>query len=263
MRLNEKLKKAIDRGNLRGIEAAFFEKAKNEAYHKWLEKMREDYEKEYQATKDIKKHNDETGEDEIVTVEIPRISFEDYLSETKIVTKTRTVLNEDGEEVEEEYEEEEPIRVFKFSLSDEKKAELDEIKKSVLKKQVSKLAEEKTQTIYNLLAGREVDRTQIDRYKQKEGWARNDQDEYLQSEAELQGITVDQLKALIISMADAWHKAFDKYSSEIETFRVATNHIIDIGDFEDAERLIKLGETFGKGTTIDDIKALLAKIKKG
>jgi len=123
----------------------------------WLAEMREQYETEHpefrQGTEsdwyklheeDGRKWSDLTDEEkENFRIKNDRPSFDEWISETKEVTKTRTVTDENGEEKEEEYTEEVPVRQF---TPDEEKCndEISELLKQARFRRLEKIFCEKT-----------------------------------------------------------------------------------------------------------------------
>jgi hypothetical protein len=73
-------------------------------YQEWLESMQSDYDALYPATEEITEVDEEGVETvKVVQLEQP-VTFEEWMQEREVVTLTRTIIDEDGNEVEEEYE---------------------------------------------------------------------------------------------------------------------------------------------------------------
>jgi hypothetical protein len=73
-------------------------------YQAWLEQMQSDYDALYPATEEVTEV-DEEGVETVKVVQLEQfVTFDDWIQEREIVTLTRTVFDEDGNEVEESYE---------------------------------------------------------------------------------------------------------------------------------------------------------------
>jgi hypothetical protein len=73
-------------------------------YQAWLEQMKIDYDALYPGTEEVTEVDEEGVETvKVVQLEQP-VTFEEWIAEREVVTLTRTVFDEEGNEVEEEYE---------------------------------------------------------------------------------------------------------------------------------------------------------------
>jgi len=140
---------------------------------------------------------------------------------------------------------------------------LDE-QKSALYDAIQSLTDTKTKELKNYIAGKRVTPEQVDRYEQKYQLALKCKEagDYtpLNLEAELQGITGEDLANLIIEKHDEWVAELQKYTALIEAYRVKAQTIVEgletIEDIEKAQMLIDKAKEFDVNTTEDEIKAL-------
>jgi hypothetical protein len=73
-------------------------------YQAWLEQMQSDYDALYPATEEVTEVDEEGVETvKVVQLEQP-VTFDEWMAEREVVTLTRNVFDEDGNEVEESYE---------------------------------------------------------------------------------------------------------------------------------------------------------------
>ena len=128
------------------------------------------------------------------------------------------------------------------------------------------LCDRKTQEVKNYINGEKVTEGLIERYQAKEQMARayladgkSFKDE-LQVEADLKGISVDDLAKLIVSLADKFKSKLDYFYSLIEAFRVKTKSLILNYQFDDVDKIVMEASGMGANSTPDDIKNLFANI---
>jgi len=127
------------------------------------------------------------------------------------------------------------------------------------------LCDKKTQEIKNYLNGQKVTEGLIERYQAKEQMARayladgSFKDE-LQIEADLKGVSVDDLAKLIIDLADKFKNKLDYFYSLIEAFRVKTKSLILNYKFSDVDKIMNDASGLDATATADDIKNLFADI---
>ena len=118
------------------------------------------------------------------------------------------------------------------------------------------LCDTKSKEAKKYINGGEVSSEQLERYKEKEEIALSSDKSPLQLEADLHGITVDELVTLIITKSNDYRLALKLFNTKIEAFRVAVSKIIDSGDLEKANTIIEKARDFEHNTSDEDIKAL-------
>jgi len=136
--------------------------------------------------------------------------------------------------------------------------------KETLLNDIQSLADIKTKELKNYIAGKKVTPEQIERYEQKYKLALKCREavDYtpLNLEAELQGITGEDLANLIIEKHDEWVAELQKYTALIEAYRVKAQAIIKnletLEDIEKARMLLDRAKEFSINTTEKDIKEL-------
>jgi len=113
------------------------------------------------------------------------------------------------------------------------------------------LADRKTQEVKNTLAGFAVTLEQAERYKIKykkaiEAIEKNDYS-YFQAEADLQGITPEDLANLVKQNGDKWNTEIDNQVALIEAYRVKAKSIINsltqVEQFSVVDKYLKEAET--------------------
>jgi hypothetical protein len=118
--------------------------------------------------------------------------------------------------------------------------------KETLLNDIQSLADTKTKELKNYIAGKKVTPEQVDRYEQKYQLAMKCKEagDYtpLNLEAELQGITGEELANLIIEKHDEWVAELQKYTALIEAYRVKAQTIVEsletLEDIEKAQTLL-------------------------
>ena len=142
--------------------------------------------------------------------------------------------------------------------------------KETLLNGIQSLADTKTKELKNYIAGKKVTPEQVDRYEQKYQLALKckESGDYtpLNLEAELQGITGEELADLIITKHDEWVAELQKYIALIEAYRVKAQTIVEsletIKDVEKAKGLLERAKEFGINTTEQQIKELFEEFKE-
>ncbi len=132
-----------------------------------------------------------------------------------------------------------------------------ELVKAFFIEKISTLAKEKTEGAYKLLAGKDVDNTQLERYRKKLEWAKENKDALLSAEAQLAGVSVEQLKKKIITIGEAWNNTLDRFLAQIETVRVLLNALVEKEEFNKVWQVLEVAKDFGAGTTFEDIQKVL------
>jgi len=123
------------------------------------------------------------------------------------------------------------------------------------------LCDKKTQEVKNYINGQKVTEGLIDRYQAKEQMARayladgSFKDE-LQIEADLKGISVDDLAKLIVDLANKFRNKLNYFYSLIEAFRVKTKQLILNYKFSVVDDILAQAYKLNATATADDIKAL-------
>ena len=128
-----------------------------------------------------------------------------------------------------------------------------------------KLCDKKTQEVKNYLNGEKVTEGLIERYQAKEQMARaylkdGSYKDELQVEADLKGVSVDDLAKLIVSLADKFKSKLDYFYSLIEAFRVKTKSLIINCQFDDVDKIMIEASGMGANSTPNDIKNIFANI---
>jgi len=123
------------------------------------------------------------------------------------------------------------------------------------------LCDTKSQEAKNYIAGKRVTAEQLARYKEKfeiaqEYKANGSYADVLKLEADLQGLSVDDLADLIIAKGQAYKQALIKFNAKIEAFRVLVADLIEAGEIDKAMSIIEKAKKLGVDTKDEDIKAL-------
>jgi len=140
-----------------------------------------------------------------------------------------------------------------------KQKKIEKINKAYRKLQ--KLCDTKSQEAKNYIAGKKVTYEQLARYEEKfqiatEYKANGNYADILKLEADLQGVSVDNLANLIIVKGKAYKQALINFNAMIEAFRVKVSYLIETGQIDKAMQIIEQAKSFGADTTPEDIKAL-------
>jgi len=154
---------------------------------------------------------------------------------------------------------------------------LSGIEKSELKAKVAELqAQAKVDDTYQALQtlcdaksvqakafinGKKVTAEQLARYEEKyqittEYKANGNYADTLKLEADLQGLSVDELADLIIAKGQGYKQALISFNAKIEAFRVRVSKLISDGELDKANDIITKANDLGADTTDDDVKAL-------
>ena len=109
--------------------------------------------------------------------------------------------------------------------------------------------------------GAKVTVEQLARYEEKyqiatEYKANGNYADTLKLEADLRGLTVDELADLIIVKGQAYKQAFIGFNAKIEAFRVQVSKLISDGNLIKANEVITKAKELAAGTTDEDIKNL-------
>ena len=128
-------------------------------------------------------------------------------------------------------------------------------------KQLQELCDTKSKQAKNFIAGKEVTDEQVRRYEEKyqiakEYKATGAYADRLKLEADLQGLTVDELADLITQKGDAWNEAIITFNARIEAFRVKVADLIESGEIDKANEIIEKAKDLGADATDEDVKAL-------
>ena len=109
--------------------------------------------------------------------------------------------------------------------------------------------------------GAKVTAEQLARYEEKyqiatEYKANGNYADTLKLEADLQGLSVDELADLIIAKGQAYKQALISFNAKIEAFRVKVSKLISDGNIDKANEVITKAKELGAGATDEDIKGL-------
>ena len=145
------------------------------------------------------------------------------------------------------------------------KESLKEYVKNELKNRLNTLCDVKSQEAIYYVSGSKVSQSQLDRYydKYKVSLAYlkdGSKKEKLQLEADLQGISVDDLAKLVVKLHDEYVDKIETLNNRIESFRIAVKKIIEAGEIDKAIRLIDKAQKFNANTSDEDIKELFNEI---
>ena len=149
--------------------------------------------------------------------------------------------------------------------TDKRVQEYREEKKERYLAKLMDFCDKKTQEIQDYLNGQKVTEGLIMRYEAKEAMAQaylkdgSFKDE-LQVEADLKGVTVDELAKLITTLANEYKTKLNYFYSLIEAFRVKAKTLVLNYKFTEFDSIIDKAKTFGATTSADDIKSLFDKI---
>ena len=125
--------------------------------------------------------------------------------------------------------------------------------KVYLNQELLKVCDKKQREAERLLSSFYITEKQLDRYNTKLEFAKNNIDDKLQLEADIKGISVEDLKTSILTTAQSWIDAIDSIKSIIEAYRVGVKGKIDSDEFEEANRLINEGDSPIEGGSVEDI----------
>jgi len=162
------------------------------------------------------------------------------------------------------------LQSFKlFGVWDKTQAEIDaqvaeleaQAKITDAKKALQSLCDKKSIQAKTFIAGKDVTTEQLARYEEKyqvatEYKTNGNYANVLQLEADLQGITVNELADLIIVRGNVYKQALIEFNARIEAFRVAVYTIINAGDIDRANTIINGAKDFDNTTTDDDVAEL-------
>lgn len=137
----------------------------------------------------------------------------------------------------------------------------NEQKTDALYKLLQQVCDRKSIHAKNFIAGKEVTDEQLQRYEEKyevakEYMASGDYEESLKLEADMQGLTVEELAKLIVGMGDSYREKLVSFNAKIEAFRVKVSKIIASGNVEKASKIIEQAKSLGADTTDDQIMEL-------
>ena len=140
----------------------------------------------------------------------------------------------------------------------------DEMKKLELYKKIDKFADTKTKEAKNYIAGKTVTDEQLLRYERKYEMAKayktdGSYKDELSWEAELTGITVDELADLIVNTAMVYNKELNSTIAKIEAFRVKLGNWVKAGKYNNVESILAEAYKLPVDVSIDEIKNLIAK----
>ena len=149
--------------------------------------------------------------------------------------------------------------------TDKRVQEYREEKKERYLAKLMDFCDKKTQEIQDYLNGQKVTEGLIMRYEAKEAMAQaylkdgSFKDE-LQVEADLKGVTVDELAKLITTLANEYKTKLNYFYSLIEAFRVKAKTLVLNYKFNEFDSIIDEATAFGATTTANDIKSLFDEI---
>lgn len=123
------------------------------------------------------------------------------------------------------------------------------------------LCDTKSKQAKNYIAGKEVTDGQMQRYEEKyqiakEYRATGTYADRLKLEADLQGLTIDELAELIVNMGDAYKEKLISFNARIEAFRIKASKLIAAGEMERVNSILEQAKVLGPDTTDEQIKAL-------
>ena len=121
--------------------------------------------------------------------------------------------------------------------------------------------DKKTRQAKNYIAGKEVTSEQAQRYEEKyqiakEYRATGTYADRLKLEADLQGLTIDELAELIVNMGDSYKEKLISFNARIEAFRIKASKLIAAGEMERVNSILEQAKVLGPDTTDEQIKAL-------
>jgi hypothetical protein len=130
-------------------------------------------------------------------------------------------------------------------------------------KALQTLCDTKSVQAKTFIAGKVVTVEQLARYDEKyqiatEYKANGNYTYTLKLEADLQGLTVDELSDLILIKGNDYKQALITFNARIEAFRVAVSKLISDGDLDKANEVITKAKELGASATDEDIKGLFA-----
>jgi len=127
--------------------------------------------------------------------------------------------------------------------------------KVYLNQELLKVCDKKQKEAERLLSSFYITEKQLDRYNIKLEFAKNNEDDKLQLEADIKGVSVEDLKTSILTTAQSWIDAIDSIKSIIEAYRVGVKGKIDSDEFEEVNRLINEGDSPIEGDSVESIVA--------
>ena len=142
-------------------------------------------------------------------------------------------------------------------------SKMNEIDVLLIKDSLNILCDTKSVEAKAYINGAKVTAEQLARYEEKyqialEYKSNGNYATTLQLEADLQGLTVDELADLIIAKGQAYKQALISFNAKIEAFRVQVSKLIADGNLVKANKVITKAKELGAGATDEDIKGLFA-----
>jgi len=137
---------------------------------------------------------------------------------------------------------------------------LSKVKEDLINK-IQNLCDTKTQEAKAYINGAKVTTDQLARYEEKyqiaaEYKSNGNYADTLKLEADLQGLSVDDLADLIIAKGHSYKQALIGFNAKIEAFRVALGKIIKAGDLDKATAIIINAKELGANATDEDVAGL-------
>lgn len=126
---------------------------------------------------------------------------------------------------------------------------------------LNELCDTKTAEAKLYISGMDISTEQLERYKEKYkmSLAYKEDGSYesnLTLEANVTGMTVDELADLIITKGVAYDEAMMTFNSRIEAFRVAVSNLIENNELEKVYSILESARAFDANTTDEDVAAL-------
>jgi hypothetical protein len=151
-------------------------------------------------------------------------------------------------------------KLFVNGKIEDKPLSEEEMKEESLSK-LQTLCDKKSVEAKTYINGGYVSAEQLARYEEKLKMAQafltdGSYESVLALEAEIQGVSVEDLAKAIVAKGAAYENALLSFNAKIEAFRVSVNKIIEQKQFETANAIIEKAYALGAGATDADIKAL-------
>jgi hypothetical protein len=137
----------------------------------------------------------------------------------------------------------------------------DKLQFSICRDALSLLCDSKSIEAKTFINGGYVSAEQFARYEEKLKMAKAflSDESYkstLSLEAEIQGVSVEDLANAIVAKGAVYENALLSFNAKIEAFRLSVNKIIEQKQFETANAIIEKAYALGADATDDDVKAL-------
>ena len=131
-----------------------------------------------------------------------------------------------------------PVPDISSIVAEANKYAIENIASSLLTR-IIKAIDLKTQMFKDKLASRNITPEQQERYQKKYEIVKNGELELLAAEAEITGMAVNELAALITATAEAWDGATKRMMAGLEALRIGLNKEVSLGNYRLVDNCLK------------------------